>query len=145
MDKLGNHVHLTLPPEEDEGDVEYKWNLAKMNAYKHNKITSQMRWRVQEASENQSALYILGVHDNGQLTGLCRDDLTNTYVNLMDCASQVGLYTCLRLFKKIRGTESYWAILQVFDHPLKKRDVHSDYDLPQIPHHEIPDYLMNSV
>ena len=142
MDKLGNQVYLTLPPEDDEGNVEYKWNLARINSYKRNKLSSQMRWRVQEASDNNSALYILGVHDNGQLTGLDRTDLIATYINLIDCASKVGLYACLRMFRRTSGADTYWAILQVFHRPQAKCDVKFDHDLPRVPVHNIPKYLL---
>ncbi len=139
MDKLGNRVHITLPPEDDEGNIEYKWNLANINSYKRNKLTSQMKWRVKESSDSNSALYILGIHDNGQLTGLARNDLIATYINLIDCASRVGLYTCLRSFRQIHS--DYWALLQVFYHSRLKSEVKTDYDLPQVPNHDIPDYL----
>ncbi len=145
MDKLGNRIHLTLPPEDDDGDVEYKWNLARMNDYKRTKITSQMRWRVEEASGNQSTLYVLGVHDNGQLTGLCRDNLIATYTNLVDCAGKIGLYTCLRRFGRINESDSYWAIMQVFSHPMLKCNIRTDHDLPQIPQHPIPEYIPNKM
>jgi len=142
MDKLGNHIYSTLPPENDNGDVEYKWNLAHMDKYKRSKITSQMRWRVKDSSRKQSALYILGVHDNGQLTGLNRNDLIATYTNLMDCANKLGLFTCLRRFKQFSDSGAYWAIMQVFEHPVSKCNIHTDYDLPPVPEHPLPDYLL---
>lgn len=141
MDNMGNRVHKTLPPENDEGDIEYKWSLAKMDSYKRNKITSQMRWRVKETSDQQSALYILGVHDNGQLTGLPLNNLVDTYVNLMECANRVGLYTCILYFKKNPAADTFWAILQVFECSLDKGDVHDDSFIPKIPYHVIPEYL----
>ena len=148
MDRLGNHVHLTLPPEEDDGDIEYKWDLATIKDYKHHKITSQMRWRVRESSDIGSALYVLGIHDNGHLTGLCLENLIATYLNLMDSARQIGMYTCIRLFKNISGTDRYWAVLQVFDrqqpcktHPFQN---YTDELVPHIPEHNIPEYLTNT-
>lgn len=141
MDKLGNRVHITLPPEDDEGNVEYKWNLATVNKYKLNKLTSQMRWRVHEASDSKSALYIIGVHDKGQLSGLTLSDLKLTYLTLINCASKVELYTCLRVFKELGTTKRYWGILQVFDHSVPKKEIHMDYDLPVIPDHKLPDYI----
>ncbi len=139
QDHLGNRVHIILPPEDDNGNIEYKWKLVNINNYKRNRLTSQMRWRVRESSDNNSALYILGVHDNGQLTGLSRNDLITTYINLIDCATKIGMYTCLRCFRKINDMD-YWAILQIFYFKSNEK-VRTDHSLPQIPKHDIPDYL----
>lgn len=123
----------TLPPENDNGNVEYKWNLAQMNKYKRFKITSQMRWRVQEESDQESALYVIGVHDDGNVQGLCRNDFVSTFINLMDCAQNLGFYTCLRALNKIN--DNYWAVLQVFKAHI------IDEGIPVVPKHTLPDYL----
>ena len=138
MDKLGNYIYNTLPPEDDYGDVEYKWSLASMNDYKRSKITSQMKWRILEESEHQSVLYILGIHDNGDLTGLPRSDLIATYVNLMDCAQSIDMFTCLRKFERL-GDSKYWAVMQVFKRP--PCSVKCDQDLPDVPYHNLPEYI----
>lgn len=141
MDKLGNPVYLTLPPEDDEGCIEYKWNLSGIDRYKRNKLISQMRWRVCQ-STNYSALYIIGVHDNGQVTGLSFSDFTTTYVNLLDCANVAKLYTCLLFLRRFGGRKSYWGVVQVFSCIAPKKKLCSDIDLPSIPTHEIPNYLL---
>lgn len=148
MDKLGNRVYATLPPEDDEGCIEYKWSLAKVNSTKHNKLTSQMKWRVCQASNSYSALYILGIHDNGQLTGISRKDLIATYLNLLDCAREGNLYGCVRKFQRFRDSEKYWAILQIFHNTERdvyrqqKKSAHSDLDLPHIPNHKLPTFFV---
>ena len=132
---------MSLPPENDNGNVEYKWRLTKLNTWKRNKLISQMRWRVLETVDDQSALYILGVYDNGELSGLPRDDLIITWLNLMDCATMLGLYTCLRHLGTLGSTNTYWAIMQIFRHPTPKRDIKFDHDIPNPPNHIIPDYI----
>ena len=133
MDHFCNNIHLFLPPEDDEGCIEYKWSLVNINKARRAKISSQMRWRVKVASDINSALYVLGVHDGGELTGLDRKDILASYANLMECATTVGLCTCLRRLKCIKE-EKYWAIVQVF---VK----YGNKELPIVPAHQIPDYL----
>ena len=89
-------------------------------------------------------MYIIGVHDKGQLTGLCWDNIIATYLNLMDSAREIGMHTCLRAFKKI-GDDRYWAILQVFDTQSTVVAPYTDTDIPPIPKHNIPDYLVNAL
>ena len=141
MDKLGNYIYATLPPEENEGCIEYKWDLEKINHTKYNKLTSQMKWRVCQASGNYSALYILGIHDGGQLTGLSKDKIIATYLNLLDCASSANLYLCMRKLSRIENSDRYWAILQIFHSSKKLHYTQSDLNLPLIPKHLLPSFL----
>lgn len=140
MDNFGNRIYAILPPENDEGCIEYKWNLAKMNHNKCNKLVSQMRWRVCQDPNNYSALYILGIHDGGQLTGLSKNKIIATYLNLLTCANTANLYMCMRKLLQIENTGKYWAILQIF-HNKKKYHTQSDLDLPTIPKHKLPSFI----
>lgn len=133
-------IFYQLPPEDDLGNIEYKWDLSKMNKYKHHKTTSQMKWRVCETATINSALYVLGVYDDGKLTGISKGNLIKTYLNLMDCAHSAGLYTCIRQFKKIPDTDCYWAVLQVYA-ASDKNKIRCDSDIPSAPDHPLPNYL----
>lgn len=134
MDKLGNKIYHTLPPENPLGSVEYKWDLSKMDRRKKAKVTTQMRWRIYEESVDHSGFYVIGVHDNGSLTGIPREKLIDTYVKLMSCAHTIGLLTCLRVFQKL-GDGKWWAVVQVF----KGNTI--DCDVPKIPKQPLPSYL----
>ena len=140
MDQFGNIIHYKIQPENDEGDVEYKWSLVNLDKNKRTKISSQMKWRVNYASDINSALYILGVHDNGSLTGLKLNVLLQTIINLMDCAHSINMFTCIKVLKSLKNTDNYWAIIQVFR---GNRKYNCDFDKPLIPDHSIPDYLIN--
>lgn len=134
MDKLGNKVVHTLPPEDPYGDIEYKWDLSDINRTKKIKVMTQMRWRICEESETGSGLYVLGVHDNGQLTGIEYSRLIKTYIHLMSCAGEMNMSTCLRLIEKV-GENNWWAVVQVF-----KRNI-CDTEIPKVPVHPLPEYL----
>jgi len=88
-------------------------------------------------------LYTIGIHDNGQLTGLDRENFVAPYMILLDCAIDIGLYTCLRIINRFKGSDSYWGILQVFKRKhYSCGDVLSDV-LPEIPKHKIPKYFLS--
>ena len=65
------------PPENDEGNKEYKWNLIPRffdNIKKKcNKLASQMKYRLYEG--DGKAVYLIGVTDDGKSIGLCEHDL----------------------------------------------------------------------
>ena len=65
------------PPENDEGNKEYKWNLIPRFfddiKKKCNKLASQMKYRLYEG--DGKAVYLLGVTDNGKSVGLTEDNL----------------------------------------------------------------------
>lgn len=142
MDKLGNKVYLEIPPEKYNGNIEYKWSLENISNYKRTKIVSQMAWRVNEESDINSALYVLGVHDNGHLTGLDKNILINTYTTLLDCINLNNMYSCLRIFTTVPGCKNkYWAVVQIFNYKSSPKSIKYDNDLPKIPLHPLPDFL----
>lgn len=138
MDKLGNKIYHTLPPENPLGDVEYKWDLSEMDLGKKEKVTTQMRWRICEESPDGSGFYVIGVHDNGGLTGIPREKLIKTYVKLMSCAGSIGLCTCLRVFKKL-SVDRWWAVVQVF------KKIPATEDVPKIPVKALPNYICSAI
>src|SRR5690242_18599097 len=86
MDPFGNKIYKYFPMEDDYGCIEYKWRLINTSMEKKMAVENQMRWRAFEA-DNESAIYILGVHDNGSLTGILKEELIKSYIFLLDCAS----------------------------------------------------------
>ena len=122
MDALGNKIYFRIPPENDNGDVEYKWRLQELSVIRRNELATQMLWRVNQ-TVNKSVLYILGVHDNGTVTGIDINVITNTVIELMDCASKIKLKFCIRWIKRV-SPDRFWGVIQVCrdkditDHPL---------------------------
>jgi GTPase len=131
---------MNIPPEKDTGCIEYKWKLLNIDKYKSIKLSSQMMWRVREGKK--SALYVIGVHDNGNITGLTKQEFIETYLNLLDCALKMNLYLCIKYIKKVKYKENMvWAILQIFKSKISKKSIKFDYDIPKIPEHKVPKYL----
>lgn len=59
-----------LPPEIEEGNVEYKLKLGNLSDERLEQLTTQLKWRLAEG--HGEALYQLGVSDAGVLVGLTR-------------------------------------------------------------------------
>ncbi|KAL5254369.1 hypothetical protein ACHWQZ_G013977 [Mnemiopsis leidyi] len=62
-----------LPPEVEEGNIEYKLKLVNPNPSRLEHLVTQMKWRLREGQGE--AVYEIGVCDNGKLAGLCRDEM----------------------------------------------------------------------
>ena len=72
-----------LFPENNEGNVEYKWKLVDISYNKLHHLTTQMLYRLTEG--NGTAEYYLGVYDNGDTTGISYIELNKTIENIMKC------------------------------------------------------------
>ena len=75
-------------PEDDEGHVEYKWRLVDIPNERLDHLISQMKFRIHEGSG--SAIYRIGVKDNGESSGLTASDLFQSTINLMYMTRQLG-------------------------------------------------------
>ena len=57
-----------LPPEVEEGNIEYKRQLCSLSRYRFQQLQSQMKWRVEEG--RGTAIYLIGVDDDGTIVKL---------------------------------------------------------------------------
>ncbi|XP_041921167.1 GTP-binding protein 2-like [Alosa sapidissima] len=77
-----------LPPEAEEGNIEYKLKLVNPTQYRFEHLATQMKWRLQEGKGE--AVYQIGVEDNGLLVGLSEDDMKASLKTLHRMAEKVG-------------------------------------------------------
>ncbi|XP_058507457.1 GTP-binding protein 2 [Solea solea] len=77
-----------LPPENEEGNVEYKLKLVNPTHYRFEHLATQMKWRLQEG--RGEAVYQIGVEDNGMLVGLSEDEMRASLKTLRRLAEKVG-------------------------------------------------------
>ena len=54
--------------EVEHGNIEYKRQLSNTSQNKIEKLTSQMKWRLNEG--RGEAIYVIGIEDNGFLIGI---------------------------------------------------------------------------
>ncbi|KAG7334371.1 hypothetical protein KOW79_002778 [Hemibagrus wyckioides] len=77
-----------LPPEAEEGNIEYKLKLVNPTQYRFEHLATQMKWRLQEG--RGEAVYQIGVEDNGLLVGLSEADMRASLRTLHMMAEKVG-------------------------------------------------------
>ncbi|XP_077428150.1 GTP-binding protein 2-like isoform X3 [Vanacampus margaritifer] len=77
-----------LPPEAEEGNIEYKLKLVNPTQYRFEHLATQLKWRLQEG--RGEAVYQIGVEDNGLLVGLSQADMTASIGTLRKMADKVG-------------------------------------------------------
>ncbi|XP_026135041.1 GTP-binding protein 2-like isoform X1 [Carassius auratus] len=77
-----------LPPEAEEGNIEYKLKLVEPTQYRFEHLATQMKWRLQEG--RGEAVYQIGVEDNGLLVGLTEEDMEASLQTLRRMAEKVG-------------------------------------------------------
>ncbi|XP_062303899.1 GTP-binding protein 2b [Osmerus eperlanus] len=77
-----------LPPEAEEGNIEYKLKLVNPTQYRFEHLATQMKWRLQEG--RGEAVYQIGVEDNGLLVGLSEADMRASLKTLRRMAEKVG-------------------------------------------------------
>lgn len=77
-----------LPPEAEEGNIEYKLKLVNPTQYRFEHLATQMKWRLQEG--RGEAVYQIGVEDNGMLVGLPEEDMRTSLKTLHQLAAKVG-------------------------------------------------------
>ncbi|WAR18779.1 GTPB2-like protein [Mya arenaria] len=77
-----------LPPEVEEGNVEYKLKLVNPSAERLEHLVTQMKWRLEEGQGE--AIYEIGVEDNGLLVGLMETELQASVASLEHMAERLG-------------------------------------------------------
>ncbi|XP_061627057.1 GTP-binding protein 2b isoform X1 [Phyllopteryx taeniolatus] len=77
-----------LPPEAEEGNIEYKLKLVNPTQYRFEHLATQLKWRLQEG--RGEAVYQIGVEDNGLPVGLSRADMAASVGTLRKMADKVG-------------------------------------------------------
>jgi len=76
-----------MPPENDEGNIEYKYKLINLTPEKFNNRMTQMKYRITEGSGE--AFYYIGVMDDGTLLGLSEDEYIESVKNLYKIAKDI--------------------------------------------------------
>ncbi|KAG9261157.1 GTP-binding protein 2b [Astyanax mexicanus] len=86
--KKTNEPPPFLPPEAEEGNIEYKLKLVNPTQYRFEHLATQLKWRLQEG--RGEAVYQIGVEDNGLMVGLTEEDMKASLKTLRRMAEKVG-------------------------------------------------------
>nr|VZI29363.1 unnamed protein product [Spirometra erinaceieuropaei] len=79
---------LTLPPEVEEGNIEYKLKLVNPSQNRFEHLITQMKWRLDEGGGQ--AIYRLGVDDNGAVSGLTVTEMAASLSTIYRMARRLG-------------------------------------------------------
>ncbi|KAI7828466.1 P-loop containing nucleoside triphosphate hydrolase protein [Kickxella alabastrina] len=78
-----------LPPETDNsGNIEYKTKLNNTSITRTSHLATQLQWRLAEGCGQ--AVYVVGVHDDGEVIGITEKEFQLTLDILNDMAGQLG-------------------------------------------------------
>lgn len=86
--ELKTDMSNSLPPEIEEGNIEYKLKLVNPSESRMEHLITQMKWRLEEGEGE--AIYEIGVEDNGMLVGLSKPDLDASMESLQTMALRLG-------------------------------------------------------
>lgn len=101
----------SLPPEIEEGNVEYKLKLVNPSDSRFEHLVTQMKWRLQEGQGE--AIYEIGVEDSGLLAGLTPTELKASMETLDRMASKLGATISVLRTKDIEGGEELKNVAEV--------------------------------
>ena len=79
-----------LPPEVEEGNIEYKRQLCSLSRYRFQQLQSQMKWRVDEG--RGTAIYLIGVDDDGTIVKLSTKNKKESLKNVKKIAAKIDCY-----------------------------------------------------
>ncbi|XP_011168281.1 GTP-binding protein 2 [Solenopsis invicta] len=91
-----------LPPEPEQGNIEYKLKLINPSSQRFEHLVTQMKWRLREG--HGEAIYQIGVEDNGRLAGLTKEEMKTSLKTLKDMASRLG--ATIRVLRERIATSS---------------------------------------
>ena len=83
-------MNNNLPPEVEEGNKEYKRKLCNLSKYRGIQLQSQMKWRIKEG--NGTAIYFIGVEDDGTISNITSDERKESVKNIKKIAKNVGAF-----------------------------------------------------
>ncbi|KAL4238582.1 GTP binding protein [Mactra antiquata] len=92
-----------LPPEVEEGNIEYKLKLVNPTPFRIEHLVTQMKWRLEEGQGE--AIYEIGVEDNGLLVGLTEYELNASVHTLKSMAQRLGATLTVLRDRRVEGED----------------------------------------
>tara|TARA_B100001094_G_C17721683_1_gene572293 strand:+ start:261 stop:605 length:345 start_codon:yes stop_codon:yes gene_type:complete len=95
--------------ESNDGNIEYKLNLSNMSKIKFQKYSTQLKYRILEGTG--TAIYIIGISDNGSIFGINNCDINNT-INLFNYICK-NVNCSIDLILKCKYINKFFLIIKV--------------------------------
>lgn len=102
--KLKKEIVSSMEPEKEEGNIEYKLKLMNITPERIERLATQMRYRCTEGGSE--CIYILGVEDDGTMTGMTSEEYDST-IKCIQAAAQTNSYSVTQLTKNTVGNQRY--------------------------------------
>jgi GTPase len=102
-------VAVDLPPESDEGNIEYKRMLVDPPPQRFAELVTQLKYRM--AAGHGEAMYQLGYEDNGRARGVSEDTLEASIATVRRMAAELS--ADVMVWRRARGREGWVAQLLV--------------------------------
>lgn len=86
---------IKLPPEIEKGNIEYKRKIHNVSKERLFQLTSQLKWRLTEGFEIYGyycATYIIGIEDDGNISGMKKKDNIKSIKNIKIMISSLNSY-----------------------------------------------------
>ncbi|CAF1576726.1 unnamed protein product, partial [Adineta ricciae] len=98
-----------LPPEPQDGNIEYKLKLVDPNPDRLQHLITQMNWRLKEG--HGEALYAIGVEDCGTLSGVSHEELQASLVTLRKMADSLHASITILFERKVENDRHIVEVL----------------------------------
>jgi GTPase len=98
-----------MNPENEDGNIEYKFKLLDINDKKIEDLASQMRFRIKEG--NGECIYNIGVKDDGSLPGITEEEYKETIRNINLVAEKNNYSTSLLSSSGTKNNKKIYEIL----------------------------------
>ncbi len=102
--KLKKEIVSNMEPEKEEGNIEYKLKLMNITPERIDRLATQMRYRCTEGGSE--CIYILGVEDDGTMTGMTDEEYDST-IKCIQAAAQTNSYSVTQLTKNTVENERH--------------------------------------
>ncbi|XP_054168402.1 GTP-binding protein 2-like [Oppia nitens] len=104
----------SLPPECEEGNIEYKLKLINPSKTRFEHLVTQMKWRLREG--HGEAIYEIGVEDKGLLIGLSQEEVNASLETLYLMADKLGATITILRERIITNDEDNCKARKYTDH-----------------------------
>ncbi|KAJ2078362.1 GTP binding protein [Coemansia sp. RSA 988] len=102
----------SLPPELDtSGNVEYKTKLDNISETRAKHLATQLQWRLAEGDGH--AVYVVGVHDNGDIVGITEKEFRDTIETINSMAEQLDNTCVASVDRRVLGDNSNRIVAEV--------------------------------
>ena len=101
---------MKLPPEVEQGNIEYKLKINPEKNFRLVKLSTQLKWRCVEG--NGMAIYFIGVSDSGNIVGLVSEELNTSLDYLKQMVQLNGAEIVQKNINQIKSG-TFWASIVI--------------------------------